>query len=348
MKNFIFINDTSTQNNWGCHSTTFHFKNFFLNNGFIQKYVLKLNTLHNWASTHTQLESFDLLDIDFVIVNGEGSIYDKQPKGLNMIKSIKFLKQKKPELKILFLNSTFDLSTPQMTNELNSLKGLVDIFAAREDISLSTLNNHNLSPNILQPDFLYEKINLNHEQTEDYIVIGGNSNYYRGDRPTYDAIKTYTNLVNNIPHKVILYSSDNSDVNFMSQVAKNTNSPHITINSHNWEKAFDVLSNAKLSISGRYHPSIMSLCGLTPSYFISANNCKMEGTRNYFYNSSQNFSNSHNIHNDIPKIVDWVESTLLNYETSVNHIKYKLADVDMLLKNSKSTILSVLSFDNTK
>jgi exopolysaccharide biosynthesis predicted pyruvyltransferase EpsI len=340
VKKFILVNDTTTQNNWGCHSTTKHFSDFFCNN-YIKKYSIDLHTLHSMDATQRAVSSYELSDVDFVAINGEGSIYDFQLKGVNILRTISLLKSAKPNIKILFLNSTFDLRDERMQKELSQIVDCVDIFCAREPASLENLQNIGVKNVILQPDFLYGMMQLEDCDNEDYVVVGGNSNYYRPDRKPYDAAAAYDELVCeliNAGNSVVLYSSDLKDIPFLSPVAEKFNLKHITCKETDWKKAFEILSSARLSISGRYHPSIMSLCGNTPCYFISANNCKMLGTNYFLYEDDKNFTYSHSLQEDIENIIQWTISTSRDYAMSVNLVREKMTAVAEALCSAKDEI----------
>lgn len=292
MKNFILVNDTSTQNNWGCHSTTMHFRNFFVSNGFEEKGTVMLRDLHGNDYAKKTFDNFK--GIDFIAINGEGSLYDLQKKGINIINYIKMAKAKNAKLKVLLLNSTFDLKNDKLRDMIVKTSHLVDLYGAREKISLQNLNNLGIHNVVLQPDFLYEKINFSIEK-KDYIVIGGNSNYYRPDRPKYDAMGAYDYVIETLKknYEIILYSADMSDIKFMDPLSRKHGLKHLSCKSTRWEEGFEILSRAKMSISGRYHPSIMALCGITPCFFISANNCKMLGTHDYFHSNESSYVHSH-------------------------------------------------------
>lgn len=342
MKNFILINDTTTQNNWGCHSTTHHCSNFLEINGFNKKYSLKLADLFSQQATQAKVKQFILDDVDFVFINGEGSIYDKQEKGLNILRSVKLIKQKKPDMKIFFLNSTFDLGQKVMVDGIKEIKKDVLLFCARENVSFEALEKIGVENKILQPDFLYNEIQLKEYSSDDYIVIGGNSNYYRPDRKPFDATSAYDKLVGKLlseGFRIKLYSADVTDIPFLRLVEKKYKLEHLTCLSTDWKEALKALSKAKMSISGRYHPSIMSLCGMTPSYFVSANNCKMLGTNYYLYDNKNNFSDSHSFDKDIEKIVKWATKTDINYQNEVKNVENRMTKVKEMLEESKKIIL---------
>ena len=346
MKNNIktlFVNDTRTQKNWGCHATSFETEEFIKELDLNIISVMKLNVLHDSTKTTEYCNKMNTDNLDLVIINGEGSIYDSQPKGLNIFKCIKSLHAKKPSLKFLFLNSTYDLSSKQMTERLNECKNLVTLFTAREPVSLRNMKKAGVNNIILQPDFIYQKY-----KTEELkgIMIGGNSNYYRRDRKTFDAIPAYINLINKLKkitdEQITLYASGHEEVRWLSKISKSTKTKLITVNNTDYRTAHKILASSKLSITGRYHPSIMSLTGSTPCYFVSANNCKMKGTHELFYEDDSNFSNSHDLDKDTDKILNWVQYTLQNYENQISKVSSKLDNIICSLASAKSKIKEII------
>ena len=227
-----------------------------------------------------------------------------------------------------------------MVNKIKEVKDLVHLFTAREKVSLKNMKDIGIKNIILQPDFLYDR-RVNTKEVEPYIVLGGNSNYYRADRKHYDALGAYRKItaeLMKLNREVILYSSDVSDIRYLDTISKEFGLKHITPNNTNWMEAMEILSQATLSISGRYHPTIMSLCGNTPSYLVSANNCKMKGTHDLFYTNEDNYSNSHQFEEDSHKIYNWASKVLENYASETEMVENKLKECRNILDKAKETI----------
>lgn len=345
MKKYIFVNDTRTQQNWGCHATSYCFEEHFNSLGYECSGRIYLRDLQGSRQTLTRaIDKLDLSSSDCVFVNGEGSIYDNQPKGLMMLESIKIIRSINDKIKIIVVNSTYDLNGQSMINKISEVKDLVSLFTAREEVSLSNMKKLGIKNVILQPDFLYDRrVNIN--ETKPYIILGGNSNYYRPDRRPYDALRAYRGItaeLMKLDREVILYSSDVSDVRYLSLISKEFGLKHITPNNANWMQAMEILSQATLSISGRYHPTIMSLCGNVPSYMVSANNCKMKGTHGLFYTNKDNFSDSHQFGEDKHKICNWVNKVLKNQAFEKEMVKNKLEECRAKLNKAKEEIYDTL------
>ena len=139
-KKYIFINDTRTQKNWGCHATSYCFESYFNSIGFECSGRIYLRELQGGKQLLVDaIKKLDLKNSDCVFVNGEGSIYDKQSKGLMMLESIKIIKQLNKNIKIVFVNSTYDLKEKAMIDKIKEVKDLVSLFGAREKISLNKM-----------------------------------------------------------------------------------------------------------------------------------------------------------------------------------------------------------------
>lgn len=339
MKECVFFNDTISQNNWGCHATTFFSKLKLKQLGFNIKYNMTLHESINYKNIIQLVNNIKNNNIKYIFINGEGSLYEQHNiKGKNMIKFILLLND--VNCNIYLINSGFDLKSQQNISDFKKcLNNNINIYL-REPISIKNFNTfyQNFKP-IFQPDYLYLIYNnldkycnndfliKNNLIKKNYIVIGGNSNYYRSDRKPYDAVNIYINMIELIKKhtnkEIILYGSSSEEVGWLTKISKKTNIKFFHVKNTNWEKAFMLLSNAYLSISGRYHPTIMSIIGLTPSLMFSANHCKMNGVNQMFF-PEQKVIDSHDIHNNFDYIINFVKETPKKYDIICNNIDIKL------------------------
>lgn len=314
----VLFNDTTSQLNWGCHATT-HFTIEIIKKNFNIKKNLTLHDSLIKNKLDQFIEFIKQNDINYIFVNGEGSLYEqKDLKGKSMINFM--IKIKKLDKILYLVNSGYDLKSE------TNIKLFQETFfdniriQLREPISVENFKRH--YPNqkyIFQPDFLLT-INKNDYSSDildkyklvkqNYIVIGGNSNYYRSDRPNYDAIKVYCKLINKIKlivkKKIIIYAASAEEIGWLSKISKKTECKLISVKNTSWKDGFVILSNSYLSISGRYHPSLMSLIGGVPSLCISANHCKMNGI-NKMFKQPWKVINSHLIHENIPYIINFIK-----------------------------------------
>lgn len=314
----VLFNDTTSQLNWGCHATTFFTKNILAKYGFE---IINVLTLHD-SMKLDKLNKFTTYiknnNINYIFINGEGSLYEQHNiKGKSMIKFI--LCMKNLNKKTFLLNSCFDLKSK---NNISQFKAcLFDnlTIQLREPKSIQNFKKFFNKQIIFQPDFLltinkkdYSCDILNEYKltSKTYIVIGGNSNYYRSDRPKYNAVKYYCELINKIKSitnkKIVIYAASTEEIKWLTAISNKVNCLLISVKKVNWQNAFVLLSNAYLSISGRYHPTLMSLIGGVPSLCISANHCKMNGIHEMF-ELPWNVINSHEVHLNYSEIIKFIK-----------------------------------------
>jgi polysaccharide pyruvyl transferase WcaK-like protein len=117
-----------------------------------------------------------------------------------------------------------------------------------------------------------------------YICIGGSSYFWAtgsygdfipGNTNYNEIIDNYVNLVNKIKRlgMTIFFVESCSKDAFLYEVSKKTKIPVIPSNI-NLIQAISILANARVFISGRYHPSIMASLGGTPCVFMNSNSHK--------------------------------------------------------------------------
>jgi polysaccharide pyruvyl transferase WcaK-like protein len=126
--------------------------------------------------------------------------------------------------------------------------------------------------------------------TKPYILISGNSLVVNDIRK---ATESYTKLVNylkaNLNVQIILLEVCKGD-GFLHNVAKNTNTPCIPVEIPILY-GLNILANAKLYLSGRFHPSIMASLGATPCVFQGSNSHKTESLQQMLgYKSCKTYS----------------------------------------------------------
>lgn len=334
LKNCVLFNDTTSQLNWGCHATSYFTKKIIKENNFNLVNILTLHDSMKKNKFNEFIEYINKNNIEFVFVNGEGSLYEQKCiKGTCMLIFIKLMK--KYNKTTYLLNSCFDLISEN--NILLFRECLFDnlIIQLREPVSIENFNKNYEKIIYFQPDFLLtinkndfsndfsndclKKLDL---KSKDYIVIGGNSNYYRSDREPYDAIENYCNLINiiklNLYKKIIIYASSEEEIEWLTKISIKENCNIISVANIDWKEAFVILTNAYISISGRYHPTLMSLIGGVPSLCISANHCKMNGIHKMF-ELPFDVIDSHKIHLNHDNIIQFIEKLKNEHYYSMVH-----------------------------
>jgi ADP-heptose:LPS heptosyltransferase len=108
-----------------------------------------------------------------------------------------------------------------------------------------------------------------------YICISGSSAKFISQNPEH-AIEIFSNLTRAAKEKfdenIFLIDVDEGDA-FLEEVGRRTQTPVIALDTPILAAA-KILGNARLFISGRYHPGIMASLGGTPCIFMSSNSHK--------------------------------------------------------------------------
>ena len=282
----------------------------FTSNDFISMdFENSINKLLKCLPANDILKECDLRQYDFdaLVVNGEGSfIFSQNPWRESLVEAMFMYWAKKMGKKVFFLNGMFSGSPNHELNMstislMRPLFETIDLVGVREEQSLAFAKKYFPNATIaLYPDALftwYKYINdgysinngkyfigmtgatdesfVAYNFDQDYICISGSSS----EQITKDrkfAIKTYCALIcklqKELKLKVIIVIPCEID-NFLLEVGKITNSPIITVDTPVLA-AGKILANARVYITGRYHPSILASLGGTPCVFMNSNSHK--------------------------------------------------------------------------
>ncbi|WP_169972667.1 polysaccharide pyruvyl transferase family protein [Tautonia rosea] len=239
---------------------------------------------------------------DVVVINGEGSIYDRQRKGRMML-FLAYVAKKYLNKPCLLVNHTADLHDPIMADMAALVYPILDDVVFREPISAETCRT--IVPDAMEriaPDaaFRYRPAERSawvslasrpgyfsvwpdnadgFDPSQPYVCVGGSSIYLRPDRPEYDPLPAFNNLCLRLQEgfgQVVLTAPCVQDERFMRPLAKALGLPLIGLHTPT-QQAVDILGNAALYISGRWHPSILASTGGTPIIVMTANTLKTTG-----------------------------------------------------------------------
>lgn len=257
------------------------------------------------------LKEFDLRQYDFdaLVVNGEGSfIFATPPWRESVVEAMEIYWAKKLGKKVFFMNSMlsddpFSKHNQKTIDCMQKIFNACDAVCVREYKSLTYINKY--YPTVKAkyfPDALftwYHLINDEHQIlngkyyiphsserdeayfqfdfSEPYVCISGSSAIIgacKGDLSV--AVKAYSNLVKkvkcNLKMNVFLVNVCEGD-EFLNKVSIYTNTPIIPLDMP-LIAAAKILANARVYISGRYHPAIMASLGGTPCVFMGSNSHK--------------------------------------------------------------------------
>lgn len=269
---------------------------------------------------------FDLRQFDFdaLVINGEGSfIFSTPPWRESLVIAMEMHWAKKMGKKVFFMNAMFsdDPNSERNTETLelmNDLLAKCEIVVAREYMSMDYVHKYLPKANpVFYPDALfswYDMINDGHEvkNLKYYIAHKAECDefYYNFtfDKPyaliaassagiiSSDMevpIQAYMNLVKKTKKRlgvsVYLIQVCEGD-EFLVEVGRRTNTYVVPMETP-IVAAAKILANAKVFISGRYHPSIMASLGGTPCVFMSSNSHKTESIQNLLnYNKVYEFN----------------------------------------------------------
>lgn len=336
----FFVNDTRTQCNIGCRVTSEEmlslitsaqarvFYTLSLQEVSYLYYILcaKLNKKYlqfqDFDNAFSLMQKEDILgDIyfkkiilnlqicDVVILNGEGGIYDLQPKGV-MTLFIAYIAKVKFNKIVALVNHTTDISHPIMKEIVANVYPILDNIVYRENISFSIVSKEiPLKNSYVGADAAFNVINSkSFSQIKDYnpeiyrgiypeegfsmpfkkpiVCISGSSILFRKDRPQpqYPVISGISELVSLLRGKkmeVIFLAADANDYKLLKPVSVYLKVPIISASTPTYDN-LGLLSNVDCVISGRWHLSILSCCVGTPIILGDANTFKTKALHEIF------------------------------------------------------------------
>lgn len=291
-------------------------------------------------------------DFDALVVNGEGSFIFTTPQWREPLVMLMVIHwAQKLGKKAYFLNAMFSDRPNNKRNEstlklANDILSKCEVVVTREEMSFKYVKSHlpAIDP-ILIPDALftwYDLVNDNHkitngkyylahdsecdeyyttfDFTKPYILVSGSSSPNVIEKKE-KAISAYSSLVNALKEAfngdVYLIQVCEGDA-FLNEVAHQTNTPILSLTTPLLAAA-KILANARVYVSGRYHPAIMASLGGTPCVFMGSNSHKTWSLQGLLeYDKIEEFNSIPTIQ-DIDKIVKRSISLSENVE-----IRYKI------------------------
>lgn len=268
-----------------------------------------IENLRKLIPANSSYKEFDLSQYEFdaLVVNGEGSFIFSTPIWReSLVIAMEIYWALKLGKKVYFLNAMFSDDphsehNSQMANLVDNLLSRCEVVTVREKMSYEYACTY--LPHVktrIYPDALftwYDMVNDSHKVddlkyyiahsaecdefysevsfVEPYVLIAGSSAGIIGlDFET--TINAYCDLVELVKKElklqVYLIQVCEGDM-FLNVVGKKTNSKVIPMETPILAAA-KILSNARVFISGRYHPAIMASLGGTPCVFMSSNSHK--------------------------------------------------------------------------
>lgn len=258
------------------------------------------------ANPNLEQLDFEKKDYDGIVINGEGSFIFCTPQWREpLVISMCIYQALKHHKKVFSMNAMFsdrpgnqrNIQTLALVNDLLSKSNVVSV---RESFSFEYAKKYLSDTNpIIIPDALfswYSLINDSHKVTngkyylahaaesdeyyecldftKPYILVSGSSSNMLGENMN-KTIQAYSSLVKelkNLNYNIYLIQVCEGDF-FLKEVSEFTNTPLISMETPILAAA-KILSNARVYVSGRYHPAIMASLGGTPCIFMGSNSHK--------------------------------------------------------------------------
>ncbi|MBL8800201.1 MAG: polysaccharide pyruvyl transferase family protein [Planctomycetia bacterium] len=240
---------------------------------------------------------------DLVFINGEGSIHGNRrvAKAILFVAYVAKTVFGKP---CVLTNHTADLGNPELLPIAEAVYPMLDDVSFRDPISERTWGHlaRQVTGSLLIPDaaFCFQPLaeaefrQLASRPTyfsvwpdsaegfdprTPYVCVSASSIYYREETYHYDPVPGYLRLCDRLRTQVgqvVLTAPCHVDERILRQVSRKLNLPLIG-RSAPTQQAVDILGNAQLHISGRWHPTIFAAVGGAPAITLTANTYKLNG-----------------------------------------------------------------------
>ncbi|MEO9965624.1 MAG: polysaccharide pyruvyl transferase family protein [Reichenbachiella sp.] len=306
---------------------------------------------------------------DKVIINGEGSfIFTKVPRRdhcfqLFTIELAKYF-NKEAYLVNAMMSPCPDtgLNTKMLDISLETLQKCEQVYL-RDKMSGELLDQHgsigqkivpdalftwkNYYPQSLKPEARSDRMTFYSEDIpafndslfpDEYICISGAS-VPRSEKDRKGWTEYFVKLVSELKsqfHEELILVNPGGD-SFLKEVSEVTNLRYID-SSTNVMLGANILSNAKMYLSGRYHPSIMAALGGTPCVFFGSNSHKtmsLQHLLNYETEIEHKIGDAYNIE----LIVDEALNKYKNLKAIEERVNCKVDEHVQLISSSYQSIL---------
>jgi polysaccharide pyruvyl transferase WcaK-like protein len=245
---------------------------------------------------HTALASSDV-----VLISGEGCIYDCTRQS-RMIYFIAYLAKRFFGKPTAIVNHSIVMNDPVLREIADHVYPLLDDVVFREpDSALACVSG--LGRVASDAAYLYQPqgdewwpqpgLSQQSPQGENegeilrggafdpqapYACIGGGSVYFRGLKPGFDAVPSFSKLCRALQAcvgQVILTASSGKDLRIMEPLAERLELPLAGVNLP-IQTAVNLVGNAQVYIGARWHPSIFAHSGGTPVVALNRHTVKMD------------------------------------------------------------------------
>lgn len=284
MKSAVLVNDTSLVYHYWCQLVSNNIEKWLKENN-IQLHKKYFFT-ENWV-TKKLLNYIGDNNIDYVIINGEGSIHHNRPLANELISLWYKVKQKYKNIKVVLLNSTIQ----EMDDKIELLK-FFDLINVRESYSQKYLQKNTIE-SFLTPDISIYGQAINNPDKDDSIVVWwsvipskmkDNIAFAKNNQLTFRDIFYIPKGSNKNPYNVA--------IKLIYLIIKKINyifSSSLLLKSS--YKEISDLSNKSILISWRFHDIYISILSWVDFYIISSNSHKIQWTLTDIWLENKIYSN---------------------------------------------------------
>ena len=313
--NIFFVNDTTAWYHWGCTGTSsiltermkqsFHLiDSLSAKETYAQAWVDRPDTINGFQDK-TVFAAFCksnplLIDrihgADKIVINGEGTIHGLKYPPLNLlylayISKVFFHKKVEIINHSVFPEDSAPIPDPQARAIYQLVYQNLDYVAVRESISLNILNEIQVKANLTfdcLPLYIKEHYIANPVSTSKNLIFAGTAawsefnakamaDYLRwmARQGCQVILLTGSNETHSDDSKMMTYPSDVEAVKFFEHELHDV--PWELIDAKSMTEWLDVIANAELLVSGRFHHTIAAICLGRPFVVLNSNTPKIDG-----------------------------------------------------------------------
>ena len=268
MKNVIILNDTSNELHYGCDLVIKNIHKLLLKNNLK---IIGTNYCGDSFFENKNLVS-KLPVADLVVVNGEGTFHGSQPRLLEIMKVVNFIK-KKTSIPVFLINSVYSNNNSKIVK----LTRLFDLIFVRTSKDKKELSKYKIKSTVVPDLTFYEQYKIllktktrpigvtdsyNDTISEKLLFFAKNNKFIFLPIRKNSKIRSLSNFARYCIVKMIYYPLWILKINLKYLSEKNF------YYTSNCETYIDNISNSKFLIIGRFHAACFALKTLTPFFFL--------------------------------------------------------------------------------
>jgi tetratricopeptide (TPR) repeat protein/polysaccharide pyruvyl transferase WcaK-like protein len=302
-KRVALLNDTLHWYHWGCAGTSSALHQTISDLGY-DIVSVPINNIYNCKNSPKTSEDFDdpnffqkfssankeimeiIKNVDFVVVNGEGSIHGLRPNVLNLL-YLTYISKVNLGKSVQIINhscypeSTLTLSRTPAWNIYEKVYRILDFIAIREPVSFDLMTSAEI-PVTLSFDCLPLYITKNYDKgirskTNKIIVTSS-----MGRGIDFKMICSYIDYFRNLGYEILMLTGASAfpsldDKKFIEILSGMCSDNWTLVTAKSIEEWLDIINTAKLLVSGRFHHAIAAAVLGTPFILLESNTPKNIG-----------------------------------------------------------------------